>query len=226
MPCRTTSTAARLLGVQPRLQLGDPLGQRGQLGLGLVAVDVVGVGGVVVVEREALVGVDAVAGEVGDQRGDGIVGHVPENYPLARHVSAMRAACERRRRCCGHELRHRSPGPAQGFGDTQALDGVDLAARTGTVHGVLGPNGAGKTTAVRILATLLQADEGTAFVAGHDVAREPARVREQIGLTGQYASVDELLTGRQNLELIGALLDLKRQRRHARARRNCSPGST
>jgi oleandomycin transport system ATP-binding protein len=94
------------------------------------------------------------------------------------------------------------------FGDTQALDGVDLAARTGSVLGVLGPNGAGKTTAVRILATLLRADEGTAFVAGRDVAAEPARVREAIGLTGQYAAVDELLTGRQNLVLIGRLLDL------------------
>jgi oleandomycin transport system ATP-binding protein len=103
------------------------------------------------------------------------------------------------------------------FGDTQALDGVDLAVRTGTVHGVLGPNGAGKTTAVRILATLLKADDGSAIVAGHDVALEPARVREQIGLTGQYASVDELLTGRQNLELIGALLDFKRKDAKARA---------
>ena len=103
------------------------------------------------------------------------------------------------------------------FGTTQALDGVDLAVRTGTVHGVLGPNGAGKTTAVRILATLLKADEGSAIVAGHDVAQEPARVREQIGLTGQYAAVDELLTGRQNLELIGALLDLKRKQAKARA---------
>jgi len=103
------------------------------------------------------------------------------------------------------------------FGDTQALDGVDLAVRTGTVHGVLGPNGAGKTTAVRILATLLKADEGTAIVAGYDVAAEPARVREQIGLTGQYAAVDELLTGRQNLDLIGALLDLSKKERKARA---------
>src|SRR3954449_12044626 len=103
------------------------------------------------------------------------------------------------------------------FGTTQALDGVDLAVRTGTVHGVLGPNGAGKTTAVRILATLLKADEGSAIVAGHDVAQEPARVRAEIGLTGQYASVDELLTGRQNLELIGALLDLKRKDARQRA---------
>src|SRR3954463_14925392 len=104
------------------------------------------------------------------------------------------------------------------FGDTQALDGVDLAVRTGTVHGLLGPNGAGKTTAVRVLATLLKADDGSAIVAGHDVALEPARVREKIGLTGQYASVDELLTGRQNLELIGALLDLKRKDAKSRAK--------
>ena len=103
------------------------------------------------------------------------------------------------------------------FGDTQALDGVDFAVQEGTVHGVLGPNGAGKTTAVRILATLLDADEGTAHVAGLDVSREAGRVRELIGLTGQYASVDELLTGRQNLELIGALLDLKRKQAKARA---------
>jgi oleandomycin transport system ATP-binding protein len=103
------------------------------------------------------------------------------------------------------------------FGDTQALDGVDFAVLQGTVHGVLGPNGAGKTTAVRILATLLEADSGSARVAGHDVAREPARVRELIGLTGQYASVDELLTGRQNLELIGTLLDLRRKASRARA---------
>jgi oleandomycin transport system ATP-binding protein len=103
------------------------------------------------------------------------------------------------------------------FGTTQALDGVDLAARTGSVLGVLGPNGAGKTTAVRILATLLKADEGSAIVAGYDVAAEPQRVREQIGLTGQYAAVDELLTGRQNLELIGALLDLKRKDARRRA---------
>src|SRR3954469_23858035 len=103
------------------------------------------------------------------------------------------------------------------FGDTKALDGVDIAVQEGTVHGVLGPNGAGKTTAVRILATLLDADEGSAHVAGYDVARDPAKVRELIGLTGQYASVDELLTGRQNLELIGTLLDLRRKDARQRA---------
>src|SRR4051794_17238112 len=108
-------------------------------------------------------------------------------------------------------------GLRKAFGDTQALDGVDLAARAGSVLGVLGPNGAGKTTAVRVLATLLKPDAGSAIVAGHDVTKDPARVREQIGLTGQYASVDELLTGRQNLELIGALLDLKRRDAKQRA---------
>jgi oleandomycin transport system ATP-binding protein len=104
------------------------------------------------------------------------------------------------------------------FGETQALDGVDLAARRGSVLGVLGPNGAGKTTAVRILATLIAADAGSARIAGHDVAREPAKVRETIGLTGQYASVDELLTGEQNLVMIGRLLDLTGRQARARAR--------
>src|SRR4051795_9698901 len=104
------------------------------------------------------------------------------------------------------------------FGDTQALDGVDLAAKRGTVLGVLGPNGAGKTTAVRILATLIQADEGSARIGGIDVAANPAKVRETIGLTGQYASVDELLTGEQNLVMIGQLLDLSGKQAKARAK--------
>src|SRR3954447_2963533 len=104
------------------------------------------------------------------------------------------------------------------FGDTQALAGVDLAARQGSVLGVLGPNGAGKTTAVRILATLIAADAGSARVAGHDVAREPAKVRELIGLTGQYASVDELLTGEQNLVMIGQLLDMSGKQARLRAK--------
>src|SRR3954447_9642406 len=104
------------------------------------------------------------------------------------------------------------------FGDTQALDGVDLAAKRGTVLGVLGPNGAGKTTAVRILATLIQADEGSARIGGIDVAANPAKVRETIGLTGQYASVDELLTGEQNLVMIGRLLDLSGKQARTRAK--------
>ncbi|MEV6345431.1 ATP-binding cassette domain-containing protein [Actinoplanes sp. NPDC051851] len=102
----------------------------------------------------------------------------------------------------------RAEGLRKRFGTTQALDGVDLAMRRGTVLGVLGPNGAGKTTAVRVLATLLRPDEGSAFVAGVDVLRDPQKVRRRIGLTGQYASVDEDLTGTQNLVLIGQLLDL------------------
>jgi oleandomycin transport system ATP-binding protein len=99
-------------------------------------------------------------------------------------------------------------GLTKRFGDTQALAGVDLAAREGSVLGVLGPNGAGKTTAVRILATLLRADAGSARVAGLDVATHSREVRQQIGLTGQFASIDEDLTGMQNLLMIGQLLDL------------------
>jgi ABC-2 type transport system ATP-binding protein len=94
------------------------------------------------------------------------------------------------------------------FGDTRALDGVDLQIRQGSVYGLLGPNGAGKTTAIRILATLLKPDSGTATVLGHDVVRDAARVREKVSLTGQYASVDEDLTGQENLVLVGRLLGL------------------
>jgi oleandomycin transport system ATP-binding protein len=108
-------------------------------------------------------------------------------------------------------------GLVKGFGATLALDGVSFAVETGTVLGVLGPNGAGKTTAVRILATLLAADGGSARVAGHDVATEAADVRRAVGLTGQYASVDEALTGRQNLVMIGQLLDLSSRAAKARA---------
>ncbi|MFC9426211.1 ATP-binding cassette domain-containing protein [Streptomyces sp. NPDC056987] len=91
---------------------------------------------------------------------------------------------------------------------TRALDGVDLDVREGTVLGVLGPNGAGKTTLVRILSTLVQPDAGTAMVAGYDVLRQPRQLRRRIGLTGQYASVDEKLSGWENLYMIGRLLDL------------------
>ncbi|MFJ8865644.1 ATP-binding cassette domain-containing protein [Streptomyces sp. NPDC102473] len=99
-------------------------------------------------------------------------------------------------------------GARKGAPETYALDGFDLAVRPGTVHGLLGPNGAGKTTAVRVLATLLRFDGGRAEVAGLDVAREPHRVRSRIGLAGQYAAVDEVLTGRQNLEMFGRLFHL------------------
>jgi oleandomycin transport system ATP-binding protein len=111
----------------------------------------------------------------------------------------------------------RAEGLRKRFGTTQALDGVDLAMRRGTVLGVLGPNGAGKTTAVRVLATLLRPDEGRAEVAGVDVLKNPKEVRRRIGLTGQYASVDEDLTGVQNLVLIGRLLDLNGKEARRRA---------
>jgi oleandomycin transport system ATP-binding protein len=106
----------------------------------------------------------------------------------------------------------------KGKNATQALAGIDLAAREGSVLGVLGPNGAGKTTAVRILATLLKADAGHARVAGFDVATEAQKVRQSVGLTGQFASVDEDLTGLQNLRMIGQLLDLRSAEATARAR--------
>ena len=94
------------------------------------------------------------------------------------------------------------------FGDTHALRGLDLSANEGQVLGVLGPNGAGKTTAVRILTTLTRPDAGSATVAGIDVTRDPDAVRARIGVAGQYASLDEVLTGRENLEMIGRLYRL------------------
>ncbi|WP_319461629.1 ATP-binding cassette domain-containing protein [Micromonospora sp. RTP1Z1] len=108
-------------------------------------------------------------------------------------------------------------GLVRRFGATTALAGVDLAVPTGTVFGLLGPNGAGKTTAVRVLATLLAADAGHATVGGYDVRRDAHRVRQLIGLTGQYASVDETLTGTENLLLIGRLLGMGRADARARA---------
>ncbi|MGA5549476.1 ATP-binding cassette domain-containing protein [Streptomyces pseudogriseolus] len=97
-------------------------------------------------------------------------------------------------------------GLVKTFGETRAVDGVDLAVPTGTVYGVLGPNGAGKTTTVKMLATLLRPDGGVAQVFGHDVVREADAVRSRVSLTGQYASVDEDLTGTENLVLLGRLL--------------------
>jgi oleandomycin transport system ATP-binding protein len=108
-------------------------------------------------------------------------------------------------------------GLSKRYGNTQALAGIDLEVEEGRVLGVLGPNGAGKTTAVRILATLVRPDAGTARVAGYDVVQQPRQVRERIGLTGQYASVDEDLSGLQNLVMIGQLLDLSRRNAIARA---------
>ena len=104
------------------------------------------------------------------------------------------------------------------FKDVTALDGIDLVAPAGTILGLLGPNGAGKTTAVRILTTLLPPDDGTARVAGLDVVREAAAVRARIGLSGQYAAVDENLTGFENLEMVGRLYHLGRGPSSERAR--------
>ena len=103
------------------------------------------------------------------------------------------------------------------FGDVVALDGIDLAVPRGTVFGLLGPNGAGKTTAVRVLTTLLRPDAGVARVLGRDVLAEPEAVRASIGLAGQYAAVDENLTGRENLRLVGRLAHLSRPLVRARA---------
>ena len=112
----------------------------------------------------------------------------------------------------------RAEGLKKRFGETLALAGVDLLVRRGTVLGVLGPNGAGKTTAVRILATLLKPDEGRAEVFGHDVVKGAAQVRRLISLTGQYASVDEELTGLENLIMIARLVGHSRGESRRRAR--------
>lgn len=99
-------------------------------------------------------------------------------------------------------------GLKKSFKDVLVLDGIDLIVKRGTILALLGPNGAGKTTTIRILSTLLPADGGEALVGGYDVAKQPKEVRRSIGLTGQYAAVDEYLTGRENLEMLGKLYHL------------------
>jgi ABC-2 type transport system ATP-binding protein len=108
-------------------------------------------------------------------------------------------------------------GLCKRYGDVQALVGADLKAEKGTVLGLLGPNGAGKTTAVRILTTLLRPDGGSARVDGLDVVKDAALLRERIGLAGQYAAVDESLTGRENLELFGRLYGMKKSEARKRS---------
>ncbi len=108
-------------------------------------------------------------------------------------------------------------GLAKSFGETRAVDGVDLAVSSGSVYGVLGPNGAGKTTTIRMLATLIRPDAGSARVFGHDIVEDADTVRRAVTLTGQLASVDEALTGRENLILLGRLLGLKRPAAKSRA---------
>jgi ABC-2 type transport system ATP-binding protein len=115
------------------------------------------------------------------------------------------------------DLAIETSGLVKTFGDNRAVDGIDLAVPAGTVYGVLGPNGAGKTTAVRMLATLLRPDAGEARVFGHDVLREPDAVRRRVSLTGQYASVDEDLTGTENLVLLARLLGHRKRAARDRA---------
>jgi ABC-2 type transport system ATP-binding protein len=115
------------------------------------------------------------------------------------------------------ELMIQAEGLKKGYGETQALAGVDFSVSAGTILGVLGPNGAGKTTAVRILTTLARPDSGTATVAGIDVGKHPGEVRRHIGVAAQDATLDPLLTGRQNLVLVGELSDMGRAASRSRA---------
>ncbi|HYN17871.1 MAG TPA: ATP-binding cassette domain-containing protein [Actinomycetes bacterium] len=115
------------------------------------------------------------------------------------------------------DLAIEASGLVKAFGATRALDGIELAVPAGMVYGLLGPNGAGKTTAVRVLATLLRPDGGEARVFGHDVVREADAVRGKVSLTGQYASVDEDLTGMENLALLGRLLGYRKPASRDRA---------
>ncbi len=115
-----------------------------------------------------------------------------------------------------NDLAIEARGLVKTFGDNTAVDGVELSIPRGGIYGVLGPNGAGKTTAIRMLATLLRPDAGEAQVLGHDVFAEPKAIREKIALTGQFASLDEDLTGIENLILLGRLLGFSKKAARAR----------
>jgi len=138
--------------------------------------------------------------------------------PVVAHTSARTTPPSAAEPSAEREPAVVARGLVKRYKDVVALDGVDLTVPHGTVLGLLGPNGAGKTTTVRILTTLLRPDGGTATVAGVDVLRDPRAVRRRIGLSGQYAAVDEYLTGYENLEMIGRLYHLGKQRAHERAR--------
>lgn len=134
---------------------------------------------------------------------------IPDSNDVARHIATEGNH--------GMSNAFEVEGVVKRFRKTTALAGIDLHARKGQILGVLGPNGAGKTTAIRILATLLTPDAGRVIVGGLDVVRHPGRVRRIIGLTGQYATVDEDLTGMENLLMLGRLLDLSRVQARSRA---------
>ena len=131
-------------------------------------------------------------------------------HPLSRTTGSPR-------KCQHVSLAIEATGLVKAFGATRAVDGIDLHVRAGSIYGLLGPNGAGKTTMVRMLATLLRPDAGRALVLGHDVARAPEEVRRRISLTGQFASVDEDLTGAENLVLLARLLGFARAQARGRA---------
>src|ERR671915_2418010 len=140
-----------------------------------------------------------------------------ETYCSLMYEDPARQPHLRRNHMTESPLAIEATGLVKVFGDTRAVDGVDLAVRTGSVYGVLGPNGAGKTTTIRMLATLLRPDSGSASVLGHDIVDEADTVRGLVSLTGQLASVDEDLSGRENLILLARLLGLKRADAKARA---------
>jgi ABC-2 type transport system ATP-binding protein len=138
---------------------------------------------------------------------------------LPRRRRSSRAPAEEQLEDQGWAMNHaiETVGLTKSFGATRAVVGIDLRIRRGSVYGLLGPNGAGKTTTIRILATLLVPDSGTATVLGHDVVREAAAVRQKVSLTGQYASVDEDLTGHENLVLVGRLVGMRWAQARTRA---------